>query len=94
MNRKLDITNWPHSWSELFSDRAFTGAGNVRLSFEPGTTQTNASIRFFRSVRIRYTIRIGAEAYLRNRIRENYTTQRLGGRVSLDKRFDYVYSAA
>ena len=35
----------------------------------------------------------GSEAYLQNRIRDVYTDQRIGGRLSLDKRFDYVYSA-
>ncbi|MBC8108309.1 MAG: BamA/TamA family outer membrane protein [Anaerolineae bacterium] len=92
--KNFDITNWPRSWGELFSDKAFTGAGQtLRLSFEPGTSQTNASIRFFDPYVFDQPYGFGAEAYLRNRVRENYTDQRLGGRLSLDKRFDYVYSA-
>ncbi|CAN5643274.1 outer membrane protein assembly factor BamA [soil metagenome] len=92
--KNFDITNWPHSLGELFSDKAFTGAGQtLRLSFEPGTSQTNAAIRFFDPYVFDQPYGFGAEAYLRNRIREDYTDQRLGGRLSLDKRFDYVYSA-
>jgi len=92
--KNFDITNWPRSMSELFSDRAFTGAGQtLRLSLEPGTTQTNASIRFYDPYIFDQEYGFGAEAYIRNRIRENYTDQRLGGRLTLDKRFNYIYSA-
>ena len=92
--KNFDITNIPRSFSELFSDKAFTGAGQtLRLSFEPGTRQTNATIRFYDPYIFDQQYGFGAEAYLRNRFRENYTDQRFGGRVSLDKRFDYVYSA-
>ena len=45
--RNFDIANWPDSWGDIFTDRAFTGAGqDFRISLEPGTEQTNASVRF------------------------------------------------
>ncbi len=92
--RNFDITNVPGSWRDFFSDRAFTGAGQTfRASLEPGTTQTNASLRFYDPWIFDQPYGFGAEAYLRNRVREAYTDARYGGRVSLEKRFDYVYSA-
>jgi outer membrane protein insertion porin family len=65
----------------------------LRLSFEPGTTQTNASILFRDPYIFDQEYGFTAEAYLRNRFRENYNDRRLGGRLSLDKRFDYIHSA-
>lgn len=93
--RNFDIMNWPASWKDIFSDRAFTGAGQTfRISLEPGTTATNASVRFTEPWIFDQPYSFTGELYLRNRIRENYDDQRIGGRVSLGKRFDNVYSAA
>lgn len=93
--RNFDITNWPASWRDVLTDKAFTGAGqNLRLSFEPGTTFTSASIRFTEPWILDQPYSFTGEAYLRNRIREEYDDQRLGGRVSLGKRFDNVWSGA
>jgi outer membrane protein insertion porin family len=92
--RNFDITNVPNSLDEWFSDRAFVGAGQTfRATFEPGTTLTNASLRFYDPWVFDQPYGFGAEAYLRNRIREDYTDRRWGGRLSLEKRFDLVHSA-
>ncbi len=93
--RNFDITNWPSSWRDVFSDRAFVGAGqNFRASFEPGTKITNASIRFTEPWIFDQPYSVTGELYLRNRIREVYTDRRIGGRVSLGKRFSNIWSAA
>lgn len=93
--RNFDITNWPSSWRELFSDRAFTGAGQTfRLSFEPGTTITNASLRFTEPWIFDQPYSFTGELYLRQRVREDYDDQRMGGRLSLGKRFNTVWSGA
>src|SRR3712207_7532670 len=45
--RSFDLLNWPNSPGDIFTNRAFTGAGqDLRISLEPGTEQSNASIRF------------------------------------------------
>ena len=45
--RNFDISNWPSSWSKMFSSRAFTGAGQYfKIQLEPGTEQSRASIQF------------------------------------------------
>jgi outer membrane protein insertion porin family len=91
--RNFDLFNFPDTWQELFTDKAFTGAGqNFRASFEPGTRATNASLRFSEPYLFDQPYSFSGEVYLRDRIREHYDDRRLGGRVSFGKRFNYVYS--
>jgi outer membrane protein insertion porin family len=93
--KNFDITNWPSSWRDLFSDRSFVGAGQIfRASFEPGTKISNASLRFTEPWILDQPYSVTIEAYLRNRIREDYTDRRLGGRVSFGKRFNNIWSGA
>lgn len=92
--RNFDITNFPSTPGDLFSDRAFIGAGqNFRISLEPGTQATNASIRFREPYIFDQPYGFTGELYLRDRKRENYDDRRLGARVSLDHRFNEIWSA-
>jgi outer membrane protein insertion porin family len=92
--RNFDITNFPRQPSDLWNGQGFVGAGQqFRASFEPGTRQTNASIRFSDPWLFDQPYAFTSEAYLRNRVRENYIDRRLGGRLSLTKRFNYIWSA-
>jgi outer membrane protein insertion porin family len=91
--RNFDITNLPATFSDITSENAFTGAGqDFRASFQPGTIYTNADISFFEPYLFDQPYSFGSDAYLRNAILEHYTLRRLGGDISLGKRFDYVYS--
>ncbi|HEY7090648.1 MAG TPA: BamA/TamA family outer membrane protein, partial [Tepidisphaeraceae bacterium] len=93
--KNFDITNWPTSWRDVLSDRAWVGAGQTfRASFEPGTKITNAYIRFTEPWIFDQPYSFSTELYLRNRIREDYTDQRIGGRVSFGKRFNNVWTGA
>lgn len=92
--RNFDIQDTPSSIGDIFSDHAFIGAGqDFRASLEPGTQQTNASIRFTEPYIFDQPYSFTTEAYYRDRTRESYDDIRLGGRFSLGHRFDYVYSA-
>src|SRR5207237_9047580 len=92
--RNFDIANWPRQPSDLWNGRALVGAGQqFRASFEPGTRQTNASLRLSEPWLFDQPYTFTSEAYLHNRVRENYVDRRLGGRLSLGKRFNYVWSA-
>jgi outer membrane protein insertion porin family len=92
--RNFDITNWPDSWSDVFSDRAFIGAGQrFRITLEPGTEQTNASILFSEPYIFDQPYSFTGELYYRDRLREDWRETRGGGRVSFGKRFDLVHSA-
>lgn len=92
--RNFDIANVPASGRDMFTDRAFTGAGqNFRASFEPGTESTNAALRFSEPWLFDQPYSFSGEVYLRDREREDYDDKRIGGRVSFGKRFNYVWSA-
>ncbi len=91
--RNFDITAWPSNFRDLFTDRAFTGAGQTfRVSLEPGTQATNASIRFTEPYIFDQPYSFSNELYLRDRQRLHYDDTRIGDRVSLGKRFNYIYT--
>jgi outer membrane protein insertion porin family len=93
--RNFDIAAWPQDFGEFFSDRALVGAGQqFRATFEPGTEQTNASMRFFEPYLFDQPYNFGAEAYLRDRRRDDFDETRAGGRLTFGKRFDYIHSAS
>jgi outer membrane protein insertion porin family len=93
--RNFDIADFPTSWDDAISDRSFIGAGqNLRISLEPGTQATNASIRFTEPWIFDQPYSFTAEAYYRDRVREDWDETRGGGRLTLGKRFDYIYSAS
>lgn len=93
--KNFDITNVPNDWRDLFSDHAFTGAGqDFRASFEPGTIQTNVSLRFSEPYVFDQPYSFSDELYLHDRIREHYDDRRLGDRVSVGKRFDYNWTGS
>jgi outer membrane protein assembly factor BamA len=91
--KNFDLFNFPDSFGEIFSDRAFTGAGqNLRLTLEPGTIQSNASLRFSEPYIFDQPYSFTGEIYLRDREREDYQDGRFGGRITLGKRFNYIWS--
>jgi outer membrane protein assembly factor BamA len=91
--RNFDITNWPGSFSELFSDRGFTGAGQtLRISLQPGTELTRARIDFMDPFVFDQPYAFGASVYLSSRVREDWNEDRMGGQLSLAKRFTDIWS--
>jgi outer membrane protein insertion porin family len=93
--RNFDLFNWPGSPGDVFTNRAFTGAGqDLRISLEPGTEQSNASIRFTEPWLFDLPYSFTGEGYLRDREREDYDDSRQGGRITFGKRFDYTWSAS
>ncbi len=93
--KNFDLFNFPNSPGDVFSDRAFTGAGqDLRISLEPGTEQSNASIRFTEPYLFDLPYSFTGEAYLRDRQREDYDDGRGGGRITFGKRFDYIWTGS
>jgi outer membrane protein assembly factor BamA len=91
--RNFDVTNWPTTWTDVFSDRAFTGAGQTfRVAFEPGTEFSNADIFFAEPYLFDQNYSFSNDAYWRTRVREHYDEIRIGDRVTFGKRFSDVYS--
>jgi outer membrane protein insertion porin family len=93
--RNFDLTNVPASWSDLLSDRAFTGAGQtLRISFQPGTQITSASIQFIEPYLLDQPYSNSDEAYFTKHIQEAWDETRAGGQVTFGKRFNYVWSSS
>jgi outer membrane protein assembly factor BamA len=93
--RNFDIANLPSSPRDVLNGNAFIGAGqSFRVSLEPGTQISNASVRFREPYLFDQPYGWTVEAYARDRIREDYRDRRLGGRTSFDHRFNEKYSAA
>ncbi len=93
--QNFDITNVPTSWGELFSDRAFTGAGqDFSVRFDPGTQATDASVSFFEPYLFDQPYSLGTSLYYQQYIRPVYNDDRVGGGIQFGHRFNYVYSAS
>jgi outer membrane protein insertion porin family len=91
----FDATNWPATAKDTFSDRAFTGAGQLfRVTLEPGTQISNASILFSEPYIFDQPYSNTDEAYYRTFVREHWDEDRAGGRITFGKRFDYVWSTS
>ncbi|NIA17339.1 MAG: BamA/TamA family outer membrane protein, partial [Planctomycetes bacterium] len=85
--RNFDIKNWPKSWREFLSNKAFKGAGQrLRISLEPGTEISEYSISFtepyFRDKPT--SLDVAASSYERQF--ESYDEQRLRGSFGFRQR--------
>jgi outer membrane protein insertion porin family len=86
--RNFDITNWPSTPGELFTGRAFTGAGQLfRVQIEPGTELTRARVDFVEPWIFDQPYRLGLSGFISQRQRRNWQENRAGGRISLGRRF-------
>jgi outer membrane protein assembly factor BamA len=93
--RNFDVTNFPASWRDVFSDRAFIGAGeDFRASLEPGTQQTDASVRLSEPYLFDKPIGASDEIYLREVQREHYYDRRIGDTFTLSDRLTYELTGA
>jgi outer membrane protein assembly complex protein YaeT len=93
--RNFDISDIPTSFDDFTRQRAMTGAGQtLKVSLEPGTENTNASIKFTEPYLFDLPYSFTAEGYFRDRKRDNYDDGRLGGRLTLGKRFNDMWSGS
>lgn len=91
--KNFDITNWPSSWSEMFSSRSFTGAGQYfKIELEPGTELSRATISFQEPYLFDQPYALGLNAYYSTRIYEHYDEVRSGGSPSLGRRFGQFWT--
>jgi len=92
--KNFDIANAPGSVTDIFAEHAFTGAGqDLRITLEPGTKETNASIAFSEPYLFDSDYNFFIEGYRRSRFQEVYEESHLGGRTTLGRRFGYIWSA-
>jgi outer membrane protein insertion porin family len=87
--RNFDIANVPSSWSELFSTKAFTGAGQLfRVNLEPGTELSRARVTFEEPWIFDQPFSFRGDAYYTTRRREEYDETRAGGAITFGHRFN------
>jgi outer membrane protein assembly factor BamA len=91
--RNFDISNWPHTFDEALSRRAFTGAGQYfRILLEPGTEQTRARITFEEPWLFDQPYSFRSDIYYSTRQREHWDETRAGAAFTLGHRFTNQFS--
>jgi len=86
--RNFDITDTPESFSELFTGKAFRGAGQrLRISLNPGTQYSTYSVNFTEPYLYDRPVALNVGASSFSRYRESYDEGRLTGSIGLEKRY-------
>jgi outer membrane protein insertion porin family len=86
--RHFDIMDWPDSAEELFAGRAFRGAGQeFEISLQPGTQVQNYSISLSDPALFDTDYSGGVSGFFLKRDYDQYNEGRMGGRLSLGRRF-------
>ncbi len=87
--RNFDITDWPESWKEFATGKAFKGAGQrFRISLEPGTRQDSFSISFTEPYLYDQAVSFNTTASMFERWQESHNEQRKKAYVGIEKRYD------
>lgn len=93
--RNFDITDTPQTPKELFTGRAFRGAGqSFALSLQPGDEVSRFSISFREPSILETDYSFGTSLFLYEREFDAYDEKRVGGSVTFGRRFGDVWSAS
>jgi len=86
--RNFDITDTPSSFTDIFTGRAFRGAGQqFRLSASPGTNVSTYVASFTEPYLYDRPIALSLSGSLFERQRETYDEERLAGKIGVEKRY-------
>ena len=86
--RNFNIRDWPGSFGEFITGKAFRGAGQrLRIALEPGTEVSQYSISFTEPYLRNKPISLDVVASSWERDRESYEEGRLKGYVGFEKRY-------
>ncbi|MCS6849775.1 MAG: outer membrane protein assembly factor BamA [Gemmataceae bacterium] len=92
--RNFDILRPPTSLEDLLSGRAFRGAGQeFRIEAVPGTQLQRYTISFREPFLFDSPYSLGVSGYYFTRIFNEYTEQRLGGRITSSRRLTPYWNA-
>lgn len=81
--QNFDIRNPPRSWEEIRNATAFRGAGQqLRIEAMPGTQLSRYGVTFREPYLFDTRVNFGINGFFFNRFYQNWTEQRLGGRIS------------
>ncbi|MCB9840906.1 MAG: BamA/TamA family outer membrane protein [Phycisphaeraceae bacterium] len=86
--RNFDLYDWPESWGDLLSGRAFRGAGQTaRLELLPGTRFQTYAVSLSEPALFESDYSGSASLFYRSRNYRQYDEERLGTRWTLARRF-------
>jgi outer membrane protein assembly factor BamA len=86
--RNFDISDWPKSFSEFVTGKAFRGAGQtLRIALQPGTEVSEYSVNFTEPYFLNKPISLDLAGSSWERERESYDERRLKGYVGFEKRY-------
>ena len=93
--RNFDLFRFPTSWDDVRYGRAFRGGGQeLRLEAAPGTTFQRYSVTFREPYLMDTPFGLTTSAYYYNRAYAEYNEDRFGGRITLDRRLDPIWTAS
>lgn len=91
--RNFDLTDYPESAGELFSGKAFRGAGQYfNLSLQPGSEFSQYSINFREPYLFETDFFLDTNLFFFQRDRDKYNEERIGGNAGIGQRFGEVWS--
>ena len=86
--RNFDIKDTPESWGELFTGKAFRGAGQrFRIALSPGTEMSTYSVNFTEPYLYDKPVAFNLGGSSFERERESYDENRLTGTLGFEKRY-------
>ena len=86
--RNFDITDWPESFGDLFTGKAFRGAGQrMRIALNPGTVYSTYSINFTEPYLYDQPVALNVGGSSFSRYRESWDEGRLTGSLGLERRY-------
>ena len=92
--RNFDLFDLPESLPDLYGN-AFQGAGQTfRVSIEPGTVRSNASVSFYEPYVLDRNFGAGADGYYRTFRRREYRSTSAGGRLRVVPRLGRYVSTS
>lgn len=93
--RNFDLFRLPTSWDDIRYGRAFRGGGQeLRLEAAPGTNFQRYSVTFREPYLADTPFGLTTSAYYYNRAFAEYNEDRYGGRITLDRRLDPIWTAS
>ncbi|QJW96252.1 outer membrane protein assembly factor BamA [Frigoriglobus tundricola] len=93
--RNFDITRIPTSWDDIRNGRAFRGGGEeLNIQAAPGTTFSRYSVTFREPYLFDTPFGLTTSLYYFQRSYTEYTEERYGGRITLDRRLDPIWTAS
>lgn len=92
--RNFDITDTPDTLGELFSGKAFRGAGQfLRLAVQPGNESSRYSISFREPYLRDSSYFFDTSIFFFDRERSDYDERRVGASMGVGQRFGEIWSA-